>query len=210
MVTCCSCWNSRKKNKQLNNSSRLKRSRSLEKVDLSKYTILEDKYQPAPDSDKDLEDNFANPGVLTHQDNFNMGNSLSPESLEAPKETASLRRQDSSVSLKSSSSTKSASSRRSKVTFTEHNPEVHMIPPKSPPKPKRTKNKQAIYDDVECLVRDEESESAFQFDLSNKAELTSIEDLSAAPSKNSSKKSKKDKATEDSKVIESDDFFVVC
>ena len=138
-----------------------------------------------------------------------MGNSLSPESLENPKDNA-LRRQDSSVSLKSSSSVKSSSSRRSKVTFTEHNPEVHMIPPKSPPKPKRTKNKQAIYDDVECLVRDDESESAFQFDLSNKAELTSIEDLSSAGFKGSSKKSKKDKktASDDPKVMESDGFLV--
>ena len=68
-----------------------------------------------------------------------------------------------------------------------------MIPPKSPPKPKRTKgNKVPIYDDVDMSVGDCESESAFQFDLSNKAELTSIEDLSGLKN-NPSSKSKKEK-----------------
>ena len=79
-----------------------------------------------------------------------------------------------------------------------------MIPPKSPPKPKRSRNnaKPPAYpdDEIDVLIKDDESESAFQFDLSNKAELTSIEDLSG--SKKKAKKSQKGKATEDPKVIE--------
>ena len=44
-----------------------------------------------------------------------------------------------SLLLKSNGSHKSSSSRRSKVTFTELHPEIYVIPPKSPPKPKRSK-----------------------------------------------------------------------
>ena len=196
--TCCCCW---RKKEKLHSAVRLsKRSRSLEKVNLGKYTSLslEDKYLPA---EADVTDQS-----VTAHDNFNMGNSLSPESLESQRDNP-LKKTDSSVSLKSSSSVKSSSSRRSKVTFTEHNPEVHMIPPKSPPKPKRTRNAKPptpSEDDIDLLILDDEGESAFQFDQCNKAELTSIEDLSGSGFKNkSSKKSKKDKATEDYKVTES-------
>lgn len=187
--SCCCPWN-RIRKEPLHSAQRLKRSRSLEKVNLGKYTsvVLEDKYLPPtrPQSE-----------CLTDKsdksDRDTMGNSLSPESLE----DNTLKKTESSVSLKSSSSVKSSASRRSKVTFTPDNPEVHMIPPKSPPKPKRTKgNKVPIYDDVDISVGDNESESAFQFDLSNKAELTSLEDLSGLKSK-PSKKSKKEKCCQD-------------
>merc|ERR1719422_1911161 len=81
-----------------------------------------------------------------------------------------------------------------------------MIPPKSPPKPKRTRNAKppaSSEDDIDLLILDDEGESAFQFDQCNKAELTSIEDLSGSGFKNkSSKKNKKDKATEDYKLLE--------
>ena len=197
--TCCCCW---RKKEKLHSAVRLsKRSRSLEKVNLGKYTSLslEDKYLPA-------EGDVTEQSVTAH-DNFNMGNSLSPESLEAQRDNP-LKKTDSSVSLKSSSSVKSSSSRRSKVTFTEHNPEVHMIPPKSPPKPKRTRNAKppaSSDDDIDLLIIDDEGESAFQFDQCNKAELTSIEDLSGSLGikSKSSKKNRKDKTTEDYKVTES-------
>ena len=192
--TCC-CWARRRE--KLHSAVRLKRSRSLEKVNLSKYTSLslEDKYPPDCCTDK-------SDHLVTFQDNFIMGNALSPESLESHRDNP-LKKTESSVSLKSSSSVKSSSSRRSKVTFTPDNPEVHMIPPKSPPKPKRTKNtKSPIYDDVDIPLKDDESESAFQFDLCNKAELTSLEDLSGSGLRSNSKKTKTVKAQDDHKVTE--------
>ena len=109
-----------------------------------------------------------------------MGNSLAPESLEGEKELHTIKKTESSASLKSSSSAKSSSSRRSKVTFTETNPEVHMIPPKSPPKPKRSRGpKTAAYGEPDCdlILREDESQAAFQFDLSQTAQVTSLEDL---------------------------------
>ena len=186
--SCCCPWNRIRKD-TLHSAQRLKRSRSLEKVNLGKYTsvVLEDKYLPPTRPQSEC---LSDKSDKSDRDIPIMGNSLSPESLE----DNNLKKTESSVSLKSSSSVKSSASRRSKVTFTPDNPEVHMIPPKSPPKPKRTKgNKVPIYDDVDLSVGgDNESESAFQFDLSNKAELTSIEDLSGLKSK-PSKKSKKEK-----------------
>ena len=185
--SCCCPWNRNRKD-TLHSAQRLKRSRSLEKVNLGKYTsvVLEDKYLPPARPQSEC---LSDKSDKSYRDIPIMGNSLSPESLE----DNNLKKTESSVSLKSSSSVKSSASRRSKVTFTPDNPEVHMIPPKSPPKPKRTKgNKVPIYDDVDISVGDNESESAFQFDLSNKAELTSIEDLSGLKSK-PSKKSKKEK-----------------
>ena len=204
-MVCGCCW--RKKKEKLHSATRLKRSRSLEKVNLGKYTslILEDKYQPEQNSvyrrkstDQSVTgaDNTTDQGV-TGLDNFIMGNSLSPESLDSPRDNP-LKKTESSVSLKSSSSVKSSSSRRSKVTFNELNPEVHMIPPKSPPKPKRTRNNKPNNDDVDILIKDDESESAFQFDLSNKAEMCSIEDLSGY--KSNSKKTKRDKTADGPKV----------
>ena len=186
--SCCCPWN-RNRKETLHSAQRLKRSRSLEKVNLGKYTsvVLEDKYLPPTRPQSEC---FTEKSDKSDRDNIPiMGNSLAPESIE----DRSLKKTESSASLKSSSSVKSSASRRSKVTFTPDNPEVHMIPPKSPPKPKRTKgNKVPIYDDVDISVGDNESESAFQFDLSNKAELCSLEDLSGMKSK-PSKKSKKEK-----------------
>ena len=109
-----------------------------------------------------------------------MGNSLAPESLEGEKELHTIKKTESSASLKSSSSAKSSSSRRSKVTFTETNPEVHMIPPKSPPKPKRSRGpKTAAYGEPDCdlILREDGSQAAFQFDLSQTAQVTCLEDL---------------------------------
>ena len=190
--SCCCPWN-RNRKETLHSAQRLKRSRSLEKVNLGKYTsvVLEDKYIPPTRPQSEC---LTNKSDKSDRDLSIMGNSLSPESLEDRDNT--LKKTESSVSLKSSSSVKSSASRRSKVTFTPDNPEVHMIPPKSPPKPKRTKgNKVPIYDDVD-ISGDIESESAFQFDLSNKAELTSLEDLSGLKSK-PSKKSKKEKCCQE-------------
>ena len=191
--SCCCPWNRNRKEK-LHSAQRIKRSRSLEKVNLGKYTsvVLEDKYLPParPQSESFTDKSDQSVG---DQDNLIMGNSLSPESLEAQRDNT-LKKTESSVSLKSSSSAKSSSSRRSKVTFTPDNPEVHMIPPKSPPKPKRTRgNKMPIYDDVDISIRDDENESAFQFDQSNKAELTSLEDLSGKKGKHSKKSQKAEK-----------------
>merc|ERR1712106_477367 len=62
------------------------------------------------------------------------------------------------------------------------NPEIHMIPPKSPPKPKRSRGTSSRplvppEDDLELIMRDDESQSAFQFDLCQQAELMSLEDI---------------------------------
>jgi len=141
-------------------------------VNLREYSdlVLEDKFIPDYCSDSEI-----------LSDNLIMGNTISPEALEAHKDNP-IMKTGSSSSLKSSSSMKSSSSRRSKVTFTEHNPEVHLIPPKSPPKPKRSRSavsRPAIHpdDDLELIMRDDESQSAFQFDLCQQAELTSLEDI---------------------------------
>jgi len=140
-------------------------------VNLGEYSdlVLEDKFSPDYNSDSDLLSNT-----------LIMGNTVSAEALDSQRDNP-IMKTGSSSSLKSSSSMKSSSSRRSKVTFTEHNPEVHMIPPKSPPKPKRSRsaNRPPIHpeDDISLILRDEESQSAFQFDLCQQAELTSLEDF---------------------------------
>ena len=157
LATSCCCWKRRKE--KIHSAVRLNRSRSLDKVTLGQYTdlVLQDKYY-----------------------GDTMGNSLAPESLEGEKELHTIKKTESSASLKSSSSAKSSSSRRSKVTFTETNPEVHMIPPKSPPKPKRSRGpKPAAYSESDCdlILREDESQAAFQFDLSQTAQVTSLEDL---------------------------------
>lgn len=155
LAASCCCWNTRRE--KLHSAVRLKRSRSLDKVTLGQYTdlVLEDKY-----SDSELK----------------MGNSLGTEREDDDKELLhSIKKTESSASLKSSSSVKSSSSRRSKVTFNETNPEVHMIPPKSPPKPKRSRGggKPQAYSETEG----EESQAAFQFDLGQTAQVTSLQDL---------------------------------
>jgi len=140
-------------------------------VNLGEYSdlVLEDKFSPDYSSDSDL-----------LSENLNMGNTMSPEALDSQRENH-IMKAGSTSSLKSSASLKSSSSRRSKVTFTEHNPEVHMIPPKSPPKPKRSKsagNRTPVQlEDEIDLMRDDESQSAFQFELCQQAELTSLEDI---------------------------------
>ena len=160
LAASCCCWKTRKE--KLHSAVRLKKSRSLDKVNLGQYTdlVLEDKF-----CDSDL----------------NMGNSLATDRDEDEKGLHSIKKTESSASLKSSSSVKSSASRRSKVTFTETHPEVHMIPPKSPPKPKRSRggNKPAAYSETESdlLMRDDESQAAFQFDLGQTAQVTSLEDL---------------------------------
>ena len=161
LATSCCCWKRRKE--KLHTAVRLNRSRSLDKVTLGQYTdlVLQDKFGPEYYGDS-------------------MGNSLSPASLEGEKELHTIKKTESSASLKSSSSAKSSSSRRSKVTFTETNPEVHMIPPKSPPKPKRSRGpKTAAYGEPDCdlILREDESQAAFQFDLSQTAQVTCLEDL---------------------------------
>merc|ERR1719228_1126328 len=109
-----------------------------------------------------------------------MGNAQSDVG-EGQKE--SLVKSPSSTSLKSSGSLKSSSSRRSKVTFTELNPEIYMIPSKSPPKPKRTKGgarspvtpeeEQAL---ILAMGKDEaDVQAAFQFDLSQQADTQGLD-----------------------------------
>merc|ERR550534_1260691 len=90
----------------------------------------------------------------------------------------------SSNSLKSNGSHKSSSSRRSKVTFTELNPEIYVIPPKSPPKPKRSKGPtrspvtaEEEMDLIMAMRGDEADQSAFQFELGQHAEVVSLEDM---------------------------------
>ena len=173
LATSCCCWKRRKE--KLHSAVRLNRSRSLDKVTLGQYTdlVLQDKYCAE----------YYGDGNQAHS----MGNSLSPESLEGEKELHSIKKTESSASLKSSSSAKSSSSRRSKVTFTETNPEVHMIPPKSPPKPKRSRGpKTAAYSEPDCdlILREDESQAAFQFDLSQTAQVTCLEDLEKYNSNN--------------------------
>ena len=169
MVAKCCCW--KQKKEKLHSAVRLKKSRSLDRVNLGEYSdlVLEDKFSPDYNSDSDL-----------LSDTLIMGNTVSAEALDSQRDNP-IMKTGSSSSLKSSSSMKSSSSRRSKVTFTEHNPEVHMIPPKSPPKPKRSRsaNRPPIHpeDDISLILRDEESQSAFQFDLCQQAELTSLEDF---------------------------------
>ena len=177
LATSCCCWKRRKE--KLHSAVRLNRSRSLDKVTLGQYTdlVLQDKYCAEYYGD-------------------NMGNSLAPESLEGEKELHTIKKTESSASLKSSSSAKSSSSRRSKVTFTETNPEVHMIPPKSPPKPKRSRGpKTAAYSESDCdlILREDESQAAFQFDLSQTAQVTSLEDLEKYNNNNNNKQSSRSK-----------------
>ena len=177
LATSCCCWKRRKE--KLHSAVRLNRSRSLDKVTLGQYTdlVLQDKYCAE----------YYGDGSQTHS----MGNSLSPGSLEGEKELHTIKKTESSASLKSSSSAKSSSSRRSKVTFTETNPEVHMIPPKSPPKPKRSRGpKTAAYNESDCdlILREDESQAAFQFDLSQTAQVTCLEDLEKYNTNNNSNK----------------------
>jgi len=189
MVAKCCCW--KQKKEKLHSAVRLKKSRSLDRVNLKEYSdlVLEDKFSPDYNSDSDL-----------LSDSLIMGNTISPEALDAQRDNP-IMKTGSSSSLKSSSSMKSSSSRRSKVTFTEHNPEVHMIPPKSPPKPKRSRsaNRPPTHpdDDIELILRDDESQSAFQFDLCQQAELTSLEDI----------EHKTDKAVFDDEVDTPEDVY---
>lgn len=101
-----------------------------------------------------------------------------------------LMKAGSSSSLKSNGSHKSSSSRRSKVTFTELHPEIYMIPPKSPPKPKRSRganNRSPVSPEEEqellLAMRSDEvdsqvdSQAAFQFDLSQQARVVCLEDI---------------------------------
>ena len=191
MVAKCCCW--KQKKEKLHSAVRLKKSRSLDRVNLKEYSdlVLEDKFSPDYNSDSDL-----------LSDSLIMGNTISPEALDAQRDNP-IMKTGSSSSLKSSSSMKSSSSRRSKVTFTEHNPEVHMIPPKSPPKPKRSRsaNRAPTHpdDDIELILRDDESQSAFQFDLCQQAELTSLEDI----------EHKTDKAVFDDEVDTPEDVYKV-
>jgi hypothetical protein len=115
-----------------------------------------------------------------------MGNSHGTEAGEAQK--ADLMKAGSSTSLKSNGSHKSSSSRRSKVTFTELHPEIYMIPPKSPPKPKRTRGPvrspvtaEEEMDLILAMRGDEATQAAFQFDMSRQAEVVSLEDIGRSP-----------------------------
>ena len=150
VASCCLCWARPRHTVRL-----LGKSRSLDRVNSREYTELVVGEQP---------------DLLTA-----MGNSLS---LESPShQDSAIVKSNSSASLKSSSSAKSSSSRRSKVTFTEHNPEVHMIPPKSPPKPKRSRGCGRAAADWP-----EESQAAFQFELGQQVELVSLEEVETSSS----------------------------
>ena len=179
LAASCCCWNRTKDKSHSAVPGRLKRSRSLDKVNLGQYSdlVLEDKSKHRS-SDSDL---------------ARMGNSLGSESLEGERDIHTIQKTESSASLKSSSSVKSSSSRRSKVTFTETNPEIHMIPPKSPPKPKRSRGtKSSPYSEAESdlILRDDESQAAFQFDLGQTAQVTSLEDLEQYGNNRNKKKAK--------------------
>merc|ERR1719402_1529189 len=113
-----------------------------------------------------------------------MGNSNGGMAAEGQKGDT-LMKSASSNSLKSNGSHKSSSSRRSKVTFTELSPEIHVIPPKSPPKPKRSKGSArspvTAEEEMDLIMAmrsdDEASQAAFQFDLGKQAEVVSLEDI---------------------------------
>lgn len=163
MVACC-CWRAKHTKNQQLHSGRLHRSRSLDREPAGEYKdlVLEERsQQESPDS------------LLS------MGNTQGSEAKEG------LLKSGSSSSLKSSNSLKSSSSRRSKVTFTELHPEIYMIPPKSPPKPKRTRGTTRVpvtaeeeMDLILAMQEDQlDSQAAFQFDLSKQAELVSLEDV---------------------------------
>ena len=107
-----------------------------------------------------------------------MGNTQGSEVRDTQKET--LMKAGSSSSLKSSGSLKSSYYHRSMVTFTELNPEVYMIPPKSPPKSKWTRGGTARSpvtaeeDLIMAMRRDEaDCQAAFQFD--QQVEVVSLE-----------------------------------
>ena len=205
LATSCCCWKRRKE--KLHSAVRLNRSRSLDKVTLGQYTDLV------------LGDKFCGEYYSDGSGSHTMGNSLAPESLEGEKELHTIKKTESSASLKSSSSAKSSSSRRSKVTFTETNPEVHMIPPKSPPKPKRSRGPKT---DCDLILREDESQAAFQFDLSQTAQVTSLEDLEKynnnnnnnnnSNKKQSSRSKKKARTPEDVQEVTADvvRLSVVC
>ena len=125
MVAWC-CWRNHTTTRDRLHSGRLYRSRSLDREPTGEYLdlVLEE-----PSKSRESPEKVPEP---------TMGNSNGGMAGEGQKDDT-LMKSASSTSLKSNGSHKSSSSRRSKVTFTELHPEIYVIPPKSPPKPKRTK-----------------------------------------------------------------------
>ena len=167
MVAWC-CWRNHTTTRDRLHSGRLYRSRSLDREPTGEYLDLV------------LEDTRETPGK---DPDPAMGNSNGGMAGDGQKDDA-LMKSASSTSLKSNGSHKSSSSRRSKVTFTELHPEIYVIPPKSPPKPKRTKGPtrspvtpEEEMDLIMAMRGDETDQSAFQFDLTQHAEVVSLEDI---------------------------------
>ena len=170
MVAWC-CWSNHTTTRDRLHSGRLYRSRSLDKEPAGEYLdlVLEEPSKSREGSEKFIESE--------------MGNSNGGMAAEGQKGDT-LMKSASSNSLKSNGSHKSSSSRRSKVTFTELNPEIYVIPPKSPPKPKRSKGPtrspvtaEEEMDLIMAMRGDEADQSAFQFELGQHAEVVSLEDI---------------------------------
>lgn len=174
MVACC-CWRRPKTTREGPHRGQVLRSRSLDREPAGEYLdlVLEDPTAQQGPSEK-------NQSACQQQPT--MGNSQSTVAGDGQKDT--LMKSGSTSSLKSEVSHKSSSSRRSKVTFTELTPEIHMIPPKSPPKPKRSKGSarspvtaEEEMDLIMAMRSDEASQAAFQFDLGKQAEVVCLEDI---------------------------------
>ena len=173
-MACC-CWR-RPKTREGLHHGQVHRSRSLDREPAGEYLdlVLEDPKAHQGPSEKNQSACQQQPA---------MGNSQSTVAEDGQKDT--LMKSGSTSSLKSEVSHKSSSSRRSKVTFTELTPEIHMIPPKSPPKPKRSKGSArspvTAEEEMDLIMAmrsdDEASQAAFQFDLGKQAEVVSLEDI---------------------------------
>ena len=170
MVAWC-CWRNHTTTRDRLHSGRLYRSRSLDREPTGEYLdlVLEE-----PSKSRESPEKAPEP---------TMGNSNGGMAVGEGQKDDTLMKSTSSTSLKSNGSHKSSSSRRSKVTFTDLNPEIYVIP-KSPPKPKRTKGPtrspvtaEEEMDLIMAMRGDETDQSAFQFDLSQHAEVVSLEDI---------------------------------
>jgi len=170
MVAWC-CWRNHTTTRDRLHSGRLYRSRSLDREPTGEYLdlVLEE-----PSKSRESPEKAPEP---------TMGNSNGGMAVGEGQKDDTLMKSASSTSLKSNGSHKSSSSRRSKVTFTDLNPEIYVIP-KSPPKPKRTKGPtrspvtaEEEMDLIMAMRGDETDQSAFQFDLSQHAEVVSLEDI---------------------------------